>query len=281
MEKILTEKKSIFEKIYENIKQNKLPILQVFNLTENQNGELNNLYKQIIPIKKFERKKGRKLKNEIVQIRSHERIHSRLNSDNIKRKIKTHFHCFIISFLNLTIKKEYNGIQKFTFKKMCSEVTQNITINYNKNLLLTPIKEILKNVSQKYNDSFQNVKIISKIPSSKVEIYKLLNCTYQQMYEDYYLKSKSEMFQNEKENNSYENHLLRILKKFGKEYTMKFKDNADNFMEFFYKKKGRQKNINFLCEKNDETEMNKNINNNSVSNYNNLNSKFITFNEKK
>jgi hypothetical protein len=204
-----------------------------------------------------------------------------LNSDNIKRKIKTHFHCFIISFLNLTIKKEYNGIQKFTFKKMCSEVTQNITINYNKNLLLTPIKEILKNVSQKYNDSFQNIKIISKIPSSKVEINKLLNCTYQQMYEDYYLKSKSEMFQNEKENNSYENHLLRILKKFGKEYTMKFKDNADNFMEFFYKKKGRQKNINFLCEKNDETEKNKNINNNSVSNYNNLNSKFITFNEKK
>ena len=164
---------------------------------------------------------------------------------------------------------------------MCSEVTQNITINYNKNLLLTPIKEILKNISLKYNDSFQNSKIISKIPSSKIEINKLLNCTYQQMYEDYYLKSRSEMFQNEKENNSYECHLLRILNKFGKEYTMKYKDNADNFMEFFYKNKGRQKNINFICEKNNETELNNNLDNESVSNSNNLNSKFIIIKEEK
>ena len=161
MEKILTEKKSIFEKIYENIKQNKLPILQVFNLTENQNGELNNLYKQIIPIKKFERKKGRKLKNEIVQIRSHERIHSRLNSDNIKRKIKTHFHCFIISYLNLKIKEEWGGFQKYKFKKIDSETTQNITIAYNKILLDTPIKQLLKKVSNKFNDHLSNEKILS------------------------------------------------------------------------------------------------------------------------
>ena len=274
---------SLFEKIYEK-----------YNPIEfTEKNEISKIYKPnevIIPYmdskkssnqKISKKKKGRKLKNEIAIIRPHERIHSRLNSDNIKRKIKTHFHCFIISFLNLTIKKEYNGVQKFTFKKMCSEVTQNITINYNKNLLLTPIKEILKNISLKYHDSFQNSKIISKIPSSKIEINKLLNCTYQQMYEDYYLKSRSEMFQNEKENNSYECHLLRILNKFGKEYTMKYKDNADNFMEFFYKNKGRQKNINFICEKNNETELNNNLDNESVSNSNNLNSKFIIIKEEK
>ena len=266
---------SIFEKIYEKYN----PI----KFTEKKKIEISKIYKPnevIIPYfdskkisnqKKTTKKRGRKLKNEICIIRPRERIHSRLNSDNIKRKIKTHFHCFIISFLNLTIKKEYDGVQKFTFKKMNSEVTQNISIKYNKNLLLKPIKEILKNVSLKYNDSSQNIKIISKIPSSKIEINKLLNCTYQQMYEDYYLKSKSEMFQNEIENNSYENHLLRIFNKFGKEYTMKYKDNADKFMEFFCNNKGRGKNT--------ETEFNKNLNKETVSNINNLNLKFKILNE--
>ena len=266
---------SIFEKIYEKYN----PI----EFTEKKKIEISKIYKPnevIIPYfdskkisnqKKTTKKRGRKLKNENCIIRPRERIHSRLNSDNIKRKIKTHFHCFIISFLNLTIKKEYDGVQKFTFKKMNSEVTQNISIKYNKNLLLKPIKEILKNVSLKYNDSSQNIKIISKIPSSKIEINKLLNCTYQQMYEDYYLKSKSEMFQNEIENNSYENHLLRIFNKFGKEYTMKYKDNADKFMEFFCNNKGRGKNT--------ETEFNKNLNKETVSNINNLNLKFKILNE--
>lgn len=266
---------SIFEKIYEKYN----PI----EFTEKKKIEISKIYKPnevIIPYfdskkisnqKKTTKKRGRKLKNEICIIRPRERIHSRLNSDNIKRKIKTHFHCFIISFLNLTIKKEYDGVQKFTFKKMNSEVTQNISIKYNKNLLLKPIKEILKNVSLKYNDSSQNIKIISKIPSSKIEINKLLNCTYQQMYEDYYLKSKSEMFQNEIENNSYENHLLRIFNKFGKEYTMKYKDNADKFMEFFCNNKGRGKNT--------ETEFNTNLNKETVSNINNLNLKFKILNE--
>ena len=265
------ENLSLFEKIYEKFKPTELT----------EKIEISKIYKPnevIIPYKNSKqflnqkiKKKGRKLKNEIAIIKPHERIHSRLNSDNIKRKIKTHFHCFIISFLNLTIKKEYDGVQKFTFKKMNSEVTQNISIKYNKNLLLKPIKEILKNVSLKYNDSSQNIKIISKIPSSKIEINKLLNCTYQQMYEDYYLKSKSEMFQNEIENNSYENHLLRIFNKFGKEYTMKYKDNADKFMEFFCNNKGRGKNT--------ETEFNKNLNKETVSNINNLNLKFKILNE--
>ena len=259
MEKIWTEKKTIFEKIYENIKQNKLPILQVFNLSDNQNSELNNFYKQIIPIKKFERKKGRKLKNEIVQIRSHERIHSRLNSDNIKRKIKTHFHCFIISYLNLIIKEEWGGIQKYKFKKMDSETTQNITIAYNKILLTTPIKELLKKVSNKFNDHLSNERILSKIPSSKIQINKLLNCSYREMYENYYLKSRNELFQNEKENNSFENHLVKIKNKFGNEYMEKYKTNAINFVQFFSKYREKKKKIGSLNLDDNSSESNLNL----------------------
>jgi hypothetical protein len=274
---------TIFQKIHENYKpQNYIKenlISQIYKPTE-----------VIIPYidsknfanKKTKRKKGRKLKNEISIIRPHERIHSRLNSDNIKRKIKTHYHNFIISLLNLTIKKEFNGVQKFKFKKMDSETTQNITINYNRNLLSTPIKDILKKVSQKFHDPLQNEKIISNIPSSKFEINKLLNCTYKEMYEDYYLKSRTDLFNEEKENNSFESHLFRIQNKFGNEYLKKYKENAENFIDFFINSKERKKQISILSNyKNNINKIDVNQNSSeSSSTFNSSNSKFITFKER-
>lgn len=188
------------------------------------------------------KKKGRKLKNELIIIKPNERIHSRLNCDNIKRKIKTHFHSFIINILNTTIKKEY-GFQKYKFKKINSEITQNITINYNKNLLSIPIKEILKKVSFKFHDRFQNEKIINKIPNSKIELNKLLNITYEEMYEKYYLKSTRDLFKDEKENNSFESHLVKIQNQFGKEYMKKYLENAVNLIDFFKANKKRKKKI--------------------------------------
>ena len=274
---------TIFQKIHENYKPQN-------NIKENLISQIYKPTEVIIPYidskklsnKKTKRKKGRKLKNEISIIRPHERIHSRLNSDNIKRKIKTHYHNFIISLLNLTIKKEFNGIQKFKFKKMDSETTQNITINYNRNLLSTPIKDILKKVSQKFHDPLQNEKIISNIPSSKFEINKLLNCTYKEMYEDYYLKSRTDLFNEEKENNSFESHLFRIQNKFGNEYLKKYKENAENFIDFFINSKERKKQISILSNyKNNINKIDVNHNSSeSSSTFNSSNSKFITFKER-
>ena len=263
--------KTIFEKIYENLKQIQLPILQVFNNEETESKNdlmvVNNLYKKLIPIRQFKRKKGRKLKGEIIEIKRNQRIHSRLNSDNIKRKIKTHFHCFIISYLNLIIKKEWNGIQKFRFKKIDSEITQNITIAYNRILLNTPIREIIKKVSNKFNDPLSNEKILSKIPFSKIELNKLLNCTYMEMYQNYYLNSKIDLFINEKEINSFESHIMKIKEKFGCEYMEKYKKNALNFVKFFLNCKERTKKNNNIEENN---ELNLNFSESTVSS--NLNS---------
>ena len=274
---------TIFQKIHENYKPRNY-------IKENLISQIYKPTEVIIPYidskklsnKKTKRKKGRKLKNEISIIRPHERIHSRLNSDNIKRKIKTHYHNFIISLLNLTIKKEFNGIQKFKFKKMDSETTQNITINYNRNLLSTPIKDILKKVSQKFHDPLQNEKIISNIPSSKFEINKLLNCTYKEMYEDYYLKSRTDLFNEEKENNSFESHLFRIQNKFGNEYLKKYKENAENFIDFFINSKERKKQISILSNyKNNINKIDVNQNSSeSSSTFNSSNFKFITFKER-
>ena len=265
--------KTIFEKIYENLKQKQLPILQVFNNeeieTKNDMININNLYNKLIPIKQIGRKKGRKLKDEIIQIKGNQRIHSRLNSDNIKRKIKTHFHCFIISYLNLVIKKEWNGIQKYKFKKIDSEITQNITISYNRNLLNTPIRNIIKRVSNKFNDSLSNEKILSKIPSSKIEINKLLNCSYMEMYKNYYLNSRNDLFINEKENNSFENHIMKIKEKFGVEYMEKYKKNALNFIKFFLNCKERTKKMNNELE---EINNESNLNNTESTVYSNVNS---------
>ena len=268
------KKKTIFEEIYENYKTNATD----FKELEIKNNKKKTFLKVMKPLKKkFERKKGRKLKDDATELDSDERIHSRLNSDNIKRKIKTHFHCFIISFLNLMIKKEWEGNQKFKLKKMDSEITQNITIAYNRKLLNTPIKEILKKVSNKFNDHLSNEKILSKIPPSKDEINHLLNCTYKEMYEKYYLTSRNELFKNEKENNSFEYHLSKIKNKFGNEYMEKYKNNAENFVDFFQNGKMRKKKSNSSFYKENENSEINNINSNNLTNKNTISDNPIVF----
>ena len=55
------------------------------------------------------------IKPECTPIFYSDNIHSKFNQDNIKRKIKTHFHNFIIAYLNKEIKSHCNGLQKFKF----------------------------------------------------------------------------------------------------------------------------------------------------------------------
>ena len=242
----IDDNKSIFEKIYENLKQKKSPVLQIYNIEEEKKKkEYQNIINEVNPIRHIKRKKGRKLKEEVIEIKPHERIHSRLNSDNIKRKIKTHFH----------------GIQKYKFKKMDSEITQNITISYNRTLLDTPLRIILKKVSNKFNDHLSNERILSKIPISKTEINNLLNCTYREMYERYYLTSRNELFNYEKDNNSFENHLLKIKNNFGIGYMEKYKSNALKFIEFFLNCKERKKKL-FDNSLNEDTNSELNVKNN-------------------
>jgi hypothetical protein len=63
------------------------------------------------------------------------------------------------------------------------------------------------------------------------------------MYEKYYLKSTRDLFKDEKENNSFESHLIKIQKQFGKEYMKKYLENAVNLIDFFKANKKRKKKI--------------------------------------
>ena len=96
---------------------------------QNENNSNNNKMK-------FQRKRGRIKKSDSDNISSSHfinsypsNIHSKYFQDNIKRKIKTHFHNFIIAFLNIESKKQNQSLHQFRFKTLDSSITQDIRIS--------------------------------------------------------------------------------------------------------------------------------------------------------
>lgn len=185
-------------------------------------------------------------------------IHSKYNQDNIKRKIKTHFHNFIIAFLNSEIKKEWGGKQKFKFRKMESAITQDITIHENKKMLDEPLKNILSKVSKKFKDRQTNFNFIRKISKCKDNLKIIFNTKYKDIYSNYYLKSNHKTFIGEKDE-SFEEHLRKIKEKDGIKYMELFKENALKFVDFFLK--GKERKNKKKTEINEESQENRNDDN--------------------
>lgn len=185
------------------------------------------------------RKRGRR------KIRSNEpfemAFHTKDNDDNIKRKVKTHFHNFIIAYLNVLMKNTLKTKRQYKFRKMSSKMTQNITISYNKKLLETSIKDIIIQVSDKFKNKDINFLLIGKITQNKESnvLNDVLNITYKDMLQNYYLKSTAKIFENEKYDESYEKHIQNLINKYGYNYAMKFKQNAEGFIDFYLTSKQR------------------------------------------
>ena len=187
----------------------------------------------------LEKKRGRKKLNDsnssLLIIK-----HDRNSDDNLKRKVKTHFHNYIIALLNSKLKLE-QGKEKLKFVKINSEITQNITIEYNQNLFKKEIKDIIVQTSEKYQNKNINRECIDYIMSTKsinYEVINLLNKTYEDIYLNYYLKSTKESFDSQP-NESYEFHKEK-LKKFGNEYLNRYIKNAENLLNFYATAKKRQ-----------------------------------------
>ena len=205
-------------------------------------------------------------------------IHDKFSDDNLKRKVKTHFHIFVVAFLNMKIKK-FLG-KKYRFGKISSEITQNITVEFNQNLFDEKIKDILVKISDKFQDKDKN-KIILQILMSKVnendEIVYLLNMTYKDMYTNYYLKSNKETFKDENYDESYEAHLRKLENLYGKDYIINYKRNAQELTTFFYKIKKRVRKKKFkglLLPQLIQLSNNGNINYNYIDFLNKLNDNF-------
>ena len=92
-----------------------LPPGSTLNLTQKEANDLKNLHRKRGRIKKDE-PNSEKLTKFVGP------IHTKYNQDNIKRKIKTHFHAFIIAYLNVEIKKDSNFPSNYRFKKMESKI---------------------------------------------------------------------------------------------------------------------------------------------------------------
>ena len=179
-------------------------------------------------------------------------LHTKDNDDNIKRKVKTHFHNFIVAYLNMLIKNTLKTKRLYKFRKMSSKITQDITISYNKKLMGTPIKEILIQVSNKFKNKDINLYYIEKISQIKgnnlgnvINLNDILNISYKDMMNNFYLKSTKKLFETEKTDESFEKHIENLMNKYGYNYAMKFKQNAENFVNFYLTSKQRNhKNIN-------------------------------------
>jgi hypothetical protein len=172
--------------------------------------------------------KGRKKKpeNELNEngIISKDKInnsHSKENDDNIRRKIKCHFHNFIIDFFNCLIKEKKKG--NFKFKKIKYSYALNDTMKFNKILLSTKISDFFKfEISNKYKNYPKNEnelvyeKLINRFDN---ESQKLFDLTYMEIYEKFYL---NETFNNKSKLKNFYNLFEKERKKEINEKKIKF-----------------------------------------------------------
>ena len=224
-----------------NINSLKIFFIQIKIVMLNEN--INELTK-IKQLTFITRKRGRKLKKEtlentfdINEIYFDNKVHNRFSNDNVKRKLKALFHKYIINLLNYLIQKRFKNT-KMKFVYLNSKITKDIGIEFNRSLLNQKIKDIIVNISKKYNDKEHNKKCIKYIESQNdnEEIIKILNMTYKDLYEQYYLNSN----ENNSVNNSFNEHKKKLMNLYGKEYLKIFNENAENMIEFFLNGKNRK-----------------------------------------
>lgn len=165
-----------------------------------------NIEGKVFIIDKFKRriknKKGRRNKHSFLILRK--ALHGNLVCDNMSKKIKSWTISSIIKFINkkLVIKGDDNG--KKTKKKNLGifhiinrTLTNNIVIQYNRELLQKKIYEILSNnVSKKtkVKDEKHNSKLIEKIKEDNkyIDIINILNLTFLRCINHFIGKEKIE-----------------------------------------------------------------------------------------
>ena len=161
--------------------------------------------------------------------------HDKFSDDNIKRKVKTHFHNYIIGLLNskFIIRPGCDRILKFG--KIKSSITQNITVEFNQKLFTKKIKDIIIEVSDKYQNQEMNAECINYALEHQEENNELLfylNKDYEDLYLNYYLKSTKKDFKGAEVDESFEAHIEK-LKKYGEKYIENYKNNAFKLINFY------------------------------------------------
>ena len=116
--------------------------------------------------------------------------HNKYKPDNIRIKIKSHYHNFIIAFFNEFIRCHFN-IQRYKLRKIDYNITKDVTMKYNSQLMNMKLYEFLsQKVSTKYNcPQDMNRQIINNLLHilKKKDKIVLLNMSYWDFYTHVYL----------------------------------------------------------------------------------------------
>ena len=248
--------KSIFNN--DNEKNNENNIFNDFNKeNEISNDNKNENEKE----KNLNKKRGRKKTNE------KKKDHTKNCKDNQLKKIKAHYHKFILCFFNLLIRKFY-GFQKYSFLKGIYRLDKtnpefnednifignDITKKTNRKLINISLKEFLKQeVSPKCSrhEKNENNKIFEEKLNKKFinEYNYLFQTSYKDFYKNYYLKFnenddliielQKENLKLKKENQKIKNFddlIINLSFKEKKEYINEIIKIGNSYVEHFEKK---------------------------------------------
>ena len=144
---------------------------------------------------KLRKKRGRKPKID----NKYSKLHSNNDRDNIVYKIKSHFHSFIIKYLNLIL-----SIARIEgkFSNFCGNFQKDITRKTNSKLLDLPISDILKNIP---NTKKKKNPFLNKILYERVKHNSTLKLYFSLTYKEFYLKYTSTKPDEVISNNNIEN----------------------------------------------------------------------------
>ena len=183
------------------------------------------------------KKIGRKPKSSIINS-----YHTKFSNDNILRKIKVKFFNKVINYINSIIISKYrNKIN--TLKRFEKNVSQNNTINFNKALINSKLKDIFYNYE--INRKFKligkdfNKKIINKIYEEKIqELIDIFEMTFLEVFSIFRNLNETEKLKGLEKIDS-------VLRELGNpeenlKYINKFNEVAQKFETFYMDKIARK-----------------------------------------
>ena len=182
------------------------------------------------------KKTGRKPKYPVSNIE-----HTKYSDDNILRKIKVKFLQKLIKYINGKINPKYIGIVKL-LKPLKGEISQDNTINFNRQLMDSKLKDIFSN--NEINGKFKlfekdyNKNVIDEIYKNNIqEIINIFELTFLEAFNIFRGTNENEFTDFEKLNTVLEE--LK-LKENDNEYVSKFQKVVMDFENYYLQKKPRK-----------------------------------------